>query len=84
MLLLGHDKIQILCRNAKQILNVVAATFPSFESDGPSEKCDELGSDVERLACDWKIISRTLPSPKDESSSTEEWVSNTSKVFPPR
>jgi ethanolaminephosphotransferase len=75
-----NDKIQILWRNAKQILNVVAATFPSFESEGPSSNCNELGGDVEPLACKWKTISQTLPSPGDESKSTEEWFSNTSKV----
>jgi ethanolaminephosphotransferase len=75
------DGIQILWRNARQILNVVTAAFPSFENGGSSTNCSDLGDDVERLACEWRIISASLPGPKDNTQSTERWASNTLKVL---
>lgn len=36
------------------MLNVVKATFPSFEGDGPSVQCETLSDDVERLSCRWR------------------------------
>ncbi|KAF4634614.1 hypothetical protein G7Y89_g3507 [Cudoniella acicularis] len=69
-----NDKIQILLRNAKQILKVVTAAFPSFEGDGLSTYCDELQADVDELACKWRSISKILPSPNDENQDIDLWI----------
>ncbi|KAM3073420.1 major facilitator superfamily transporter protein [Clarireedia jacksonii] len=55
-----NDRIQILLRNARQILGVVTATFPSFESEGPSENCQTLSHSVDNLACQWRGITKGL------------------------
>lgn len=50
------DRVQMLEQNARQILNVVTATFPSFEDAGPSQDCEKSKSDVDDLACRWRNI----------------------------
>ncbi|TGO49685.1 hypothetical protein BOTNAR_0421g00080 [Botryotinia narcissicola] len=55
-----NDPVQILLRNARQILSVVTATFPSFENEGPSENCHQLSSSVDDLACQWRSITKGL------------------------
>jgi ethanolaminephosphotransferase len=51
-----------LLRNARQILNIVTATFSAsiFEDHGDSLGCSSVDSDIERLGCDWRVISRQL------------------------
>lgn len=75
----GNDKVQILLRNARQILNVVIATFPSFENDGPSHSCHEIPSNVERLACEWKAIMQQLQG-LAEQDDAEAWQATISQV----
>jgi ethanolaminephosphotransferase len=55
-LLLENNKIDIMLRNARQILKVVTATFPSFEEAGPSQECADSSSDIDDLACQWRSI----------------------------
>ncbi|KAG0648280.1 Glycosylphosphatidylinositol-anchor biosynthesis 7 [Hyphodiscus hymeniophilus] len=52
----NNDRIQILLRNARQVLSIVTATFPSFETEGPLDKCDEASSSIEELACQWRWL----------------------------
>jgi ethanolaminephosphotransferase len=80
---LESDRVQILLRNARQILSVVVATFPSFEGDGPSENCHELPNEVDKLACQWRDISKSLGALKNEDGDTEGWLISTSKVCSP-
>jgi ethanolaminephosphotransferase len=63
--------------NARQILDVVTATFPSFEDDGPFQNCDSFSSDIDGLACRWRAINRML---KREDRNTDEWAQAMNKV----
>ncbi|KAG9235506.1 GPI ethanolamine phosphate transferas-like protein 2 [Amylocarpus encephaloides] len=74
-----NDKIQILWRNARQIVNVIKATFPIFESQGLATSCHDLDSSVDELACEWRIISQSLPSADSENQEVDEWASLTTK-----
>lgn len=51
----------MLVSNAKQILNVVTAAYPAslFGEDSPQD-CQNPSSDIERLGCDWKLITAQL------------------------
>lgn len=66
-----NDKLQILLRNARQILHVVTATFPSFESDGPSQACNESSDDVAELACEWRALDAQLKVDLSEEAKDE-------------
>jgi len=59
--------------NAKQILNVVSATFPTFEDEGPFEDCQVLTSSVDKLACYWRDLNIRLADLKDGDQETEAW-----------
>lgn len=75
------DKKQILMRNARQILEVVTATFGFEDFESTTEKskqCDQPQSDVEELACAWREIVAT------DGSSSETldpaWTDKITKV----
>ena len=70
----GNDKIQIVLRNARQILGVVIATFPSFESIEPSHDCHETTDDVEELACEWRGIMEGLEALTGEKQNDTAWL----------
>ena len=72
--------MQILWRNAQQILAIIEATFPAFEQDGQSSNCEDLGDNIDELACEFRIISRSLPSSNDEGENIDVWVARISKV----
>lgn len=57
----ANDKLHLLLGNAKQIFNIVTATFAAslFENAG-SQDCSNPSSDVERLGCDWRAITVQL------------------------
>ncbi|KAJ5033462.1 uncharacterized protein L3040_008577 [Drepanopeziza brunnea f. sp. 'multigermtubi'] len=73
------DRVQILLRNAKQILGVVTAAFPSFEYVEPSKDCKEMSSNIDELACQWKILTKTQPKPGPENQNIDEWLRHTTK-----
>ncbi|KAI2601896.1 alkaline phosphatase-like protein [Hypoxylon sp. NC1633] len=56
-----HDKLQILVRNARQILDIVTATYTGSSSvdKQPGLDCLRAGSPTEELMCDWQHISGT-------------------------
>ncbi len=58
--ILDEDRIQILLQNAKQILNIVTATFsPSlFDERRSASGCSD--SSIERLGCVWVAIMQNL------------------------
>lgn len=78
----GNDQNQILLRNARQILSVITATFPSFENDRPSQNCQESLNSVSVLACEWKAIMTSLPEPEIEGQDCEAWRLAVIKVNP--
>jgi ethanolaminephosphotransferase len=59
---LATEHIQILHRNALQILDIVKATFPNEAYDGPSGvvNCDRLESSGAELACHWRTCNERL------------------------
>ncbi|ESZ94512.1 hypothetical protein SBOR_5092 [Sclerotinia borealis F-4128] len=69
-----NDRVQILLRNARQILSVITATFPSFENGGPSKDCHELSSSVDDLACQWRSITQGLVGLKTDEQDYGAWV----------
>lgn len=76
---LGNDRIQILLQNARQILNVVTATFPSFEGGDNSKNCHQLSEDVDKLSCEWKALTQDLKDLKVREEDTEAWQVSISK-----
>lgn len=56
------DQLQILLRNALQILPIVKTTFPgvNFDNIDSMHGCDTPSSDPERLACKWKLANQIL------------------------
>ncbi|OBT48294.1 hypothetical protein VE00_01172 [Pseudogymnoascus sp. WSF 3629] len=57
----ANDQLHILLANAKQILNVITAAYPASLFEGESSQdCQNPSSDIERLGCDWKLISVQL------------------------
>ncbi|KAF8859626.1 GPI ethanolamine phosphate transferas-like protein 2 [Acephala macrosclerotiorum] len=72
------DKVQILLRNARQILSVVTTTFPSFRIAGPSSDC-ETSDEVDELSCRWRGIMQSLPSPEKDYENTEDWLYSVAK-----
>ncbi|KAI1134922.1 alkaline phosphatase-like protein [Hypoxylon sp. FL0543] len=74
-----HDKLQILVRNAKQIFEIVAATY-SGSSTGRqySPDCASPGSLVEELLCEWQIINETAEK-TPAVDLDDDWIMNTSK-----
>ncbi|KAK8902695.1 hypothetical protein QC760_009184 [Botrytis cinerea] len=74
-----NDRVQILRRNARQILSVVTATFPSFENDGPSENCHHLSSSVDDLACQWRSITQGLVGLQANEQDHAVWVTAVTK-----
>ncbi|RAL60872.1 hypothetical protein DID88_010196 [Monilinia fructigena] len=74
-----NDRVQILLRNARQILSVVTATFPSFENDGPSENCQILSNSVDDLACQWRNISQRLAGLKTNEQDHIVWIADVTR-----
>jgi ethanolamine phosphate transferase 2 subunit G len=56
----ASDKVQILYRNALQILDIVKATFPGvdFESNYDHRLCFKTASSGEELSCKWRYASQ--------------------------
>ena len=58
----GSDQVQLLERNARQMLGIVDATFPGppLEERYTSLDCMDADEDIQKLACNWKQVSRLL------------------------
>lgn len=54
------DQIQILVRNARQILNIVTAAFGSelFDAQSGTDPCALEQTEINELACQWQRISK--------------------------
>ncbi|KAK3944311.1 GPI ethanolamine phosphate transferase 2 [Diplogelasinospora grovesii] len=55
------DRIQLLMRNARQILNIVTAAFAAEMPDTP-DACMNTDTDIQDLACRWYRIQRLATS----------------------
>ncbi|OTB02277.1 hypothetical protein M426DRAFT_322854 [Hypoxylon sp. CI-4A] len=74
------DKLQILVRNAKQILDIVAATLGSSSATGRQYNidCSRPGSLAEELVCEWQSINQTAANTPTEGSGND-WMIDVSK-----
>ncbi|KAK1236825.1 hypothetical protein MKX07_005944 [Trichoderma sp. CBMAI-0711] len=76
----SSDKVQILVRNARQILNVVTAAFGRelFDAQATVDPCASRATDVDELACEWRRISLEAASQADAAAVDQAWLSATS------
>ncbi|PTB66568.1 alkaline phosphatase-like protein [Trichoderma citrinoviride] len=76
----SSDKVQILIRNARQILNVVTAAFGGelFDARAATDPCASMATDVDELACEWRSISLDAASQADAAVVDQAWLSATS------
>lgn len=81
----GSDQIQLLLRNARQILKIVTATFGQdlFESDQDSNACANPQDDAHELACEWQAMERQRQSLTSGDELDPAWVSAMGKVSSP-
>lgn len=79
------DKIQILMRNAEQILEIVTAGFGSdmFDPSRVNEVCTEDGSDIGELACEWQAVVKAAREAGQTEALDLQWVSMISHVSSP-
>ncbi|KAH7308203.1 alkaline-phosphatase-like protein [Stachybotrys elegans] len=76
----SRDKIQILIRNARQILNIVTAAFGHelFEQDAKSDPCAMESGDVSELACGWRRINHQASVLAAAGELDQAWLTSTS------
>ncbi|KAG6077853.1 hypothetical protein E4U33_001063 [Claviceps sp. LM78 group G4] len=71
------DQVQILVRNAKQILGIVTATFGGelFDLKGNTNPCLLEKTDINNLACEWQRLITQADDMLDGSKVNTEWLS---------
>lgn len=71
------DKVQLLMRNARQLLGIVSAAFGRdlFESDGQLDPCLSEATKLDRLACDWRKIDKRSRSVASATQLDRDWLS---------
>lgn len=76
-----QDKIQILLRNARQILNIVTAAFGAelFDISSPTDPCSLEENDINTLACEWRQVSQRAQVLSAENKIDEEWLTAISR-----
>jgi ethanolaminephosphotransferase len=77
----SSDKVQILIRNARQILNIVTAAFGSelFDAQSSVDPCTfNSATDVSELACEWRKINSEASQQADAKEVDTEWLLATS------
>lgn len=77
----SSDKVQILIRNARQILNIVTAAFGSelFDAQSSVDPCaSKSATDVSELACEWRKINSEAAHQANANEIDQEWLSATS------
>ncbi|ROW17799.1 hypothetical protein VPNG_00559 [Cytospora leucostoma] len=72
-----EDQIQILLRNAEQILNIVTASFGGelFESNSKIDPCINQETEVQELACGWRRVSNSAGLLDGNQDVDEAWIS---------
>ncbi|SPN98339.1 related to LAS21 transferase, adding a side chain to the GPI core structure [Cephalotrichum gorgonifer] len=70
------DQVQLLIRNARQILGVARAAFGEglFDLNADVDPCSDAKDDAHRLACDWRLINKRLSSFSSYEEAPPEWV----------
>ncbi|UKZ53563.1 hypothetical protein TrVGV298_007356 [Trichoderma virens] len=76
----SRDKVQILIRNARQILNIVTAAFGGdlFDAQAPVDPCASTSTDVDELACEWRKINSEAASQANAKEIDQAWLLATS------
>ncbi|KAF4984548.1 hypothetical protein FZEAL_282 [Fusarium zealandicum] len=77
----ASDKIQILVRNARQILNIVTAAFGSelFNAQSGSDPCALEQTEINELACQWQKINKEAHSLAAGNKLDQQWLDDMSK-----
>ncbi|KAH6603437.1 hypothetical protein Trco_008212 [Trichoderma cornu-damae] len=74
----SSDKVQILIRNARQILSIVTAAFGSELFDhaqASADPCASKSTDIGELACGWRRINSEASSQADAQEVDQAWLS---------
>ncbi|WYZ40365.1 hypothetical protein EsH8_IV_000706 [Colletotrichum jinshuiense] len=78
-----NDQIQLLVRNARQILNIVTATFGpamfDITSTSTQKACLNPQDDAQELACEWHRVNDGLKVMTDKDEVDPAWLEATSK-----
>lgn len=76
------DQVQLLIRNARQILGVAAAAFGKelFDINAGIDPCSDGKNDAHRLACDWRSINNQLASISSYEEVSPEWIDEVTEV----
>ncbi|KOS16884.1 GPI ethanolamine phosphate transferase 2 [Escovopsis weberi] len=71
-----RDQVQLLVRNAQQILGIVTAAFGSelFDAQSDIDPCGLEPSQMNQLACDWRSISRRAAPQASLAKVDEAWL----------
>lgn len=77
----SKDKVQILVRNARQILDIITAAFGTelFDTQGSVNPCTLEKSDINELACDWRKINADAVTMSAKGTVDEAWLSDMSR-----
>lgn len=77
----SKDKVQILVRNAHQILDIITAAFGAelFQPQSSTDPCTLEQTGVNELACDWRKISQRASAVSLKDQVDQEWLSDMSK-----
>lgn len=72
----ASDKVQILMRNARQILKIVTAAFGSdlFIADSGIDPCTMEPTDINELACEWRKITQQAPGVAAAKELDSDWT----------
>ncbi|RKF63371.1 GPI ethanolamine phosphate transferase 2 [Erysiphe neolycopersici] len=71
--LVGDDRIQLYLRNVEQILRLLKATFPSFNTEKATQNCEASYDSIEKLACQWKLLIESVPENGNDEESLQIW-----------
>ncbi|GKT73265.1 GPI ethanolamine phosphate transferase [Colletotrichum tofieldiae] len=82
-----NDQVQLLVRNARQILNIVTATFGPEMFDpataSAQKACSNPQDDAQELACEWHRVNDALKEMDDQEELDPVWLEAMSKVCIP-
>ncbi|KAF7555222.1 hypothetical protein G7046_g6594 [Stylonectria norvegica] len=76
----SNDKVQILVRNARQILNIVTAAFGSelFDVKSGIDPCVLEQTDINELACQWQRIDKKASFETHIKELDQDWLDDMS------
>lgn len=77
-----EDRVQLLMRNAEQILNIITASFGKerFAAAAQVEDCRTLTDNIDELACDWQAIANQAKAAAQSAEDNAEWIPRASNV----